>query len=104
MPYGLLTDVVAHPFFQRLRGIRQLGLSGLVYPGAQHTRFQHSLGAYHLMHEALANLQFKGAFLFDTEVEAAEAAILLHDMVTVRFRMYWKTFWYRDFHTRIFHS
>lgn len=80
MPYGLLTDVVTHPFFQRLRGIRQLGLSGLVYPGAQHTRFQHSLGAYHLMHEALANLQFKGAFLFDTEVEAAEAAILLHDI------------------------
>lgn len=80
MPYGLLTEVVAHPFFQRLRGIHQLGLSGLVYPGAQHTRFQHSLGAYHLMHEALANLQFKGAFLFETEVEAAEAAILLHDI------------------------
>ena len=80
MPRGLLTDIVAHPFFQRLRGIRQLGLSGLVYPGAQHTRFQHSLGAYHLMHEALKNLQFKGVFLFDAEREAAEAAILLHDV------------------------
>lgn len=55
-------------------------MTSLVFPGAQHTRFQHSLGAFHLMSEALLNLQQKGTFIFDSEVEAVEAAILMHDI------------------------
>ncbi len=80
IPRGLLTDIVAHPYFQRLGRIRQLGMSGLVFPGAQHTRQQHSIGAFHLMQEALRTLREKGVFIFESEVEAAEAAILLHDV------------------------
>lgn len=80
IPRGLLTDIIAHPYFQRLGRIRQLGMSSLVYPGAQHTRQQHSIGAFHLMQEALRTLQEKGLFIFGSEVEAAEAAILLHDV------------------------
>ncbi len=57
-----------------------MGLASMVYPGAQHTRFQHSLGAYHLMSEAILSLQQKGIFIFDSEAEAVEAAILMHDM------------------------
>lgn len=77
---GLLPEIVSHPLFQRLKRIKQLGLSGNVYPGAQHTRFQHSLGAFYLMQEALRTLTTKGEFLFDSEIEAAEAAILMHDI------------------------
>ncbi|MBR6375271.1 MAG: phosphohydrolase, partial [Alloprevotella sp.] len=60
IPRGLLTDIVAHPYFQRLGRIRQLGMSGLVFPGAQHTRQQHSIGAFHLMQETLRTLRQKG--------------------------------------------
>ena len=80
IPRGLLYDIVKHPLFQRLTRISQLGLASVVYPGARHTRFQHSLGAYHLMGEALLTLQQKGQFIFDSEVEAVEAAILMHDI------------------------
>lgn len=80
IPRGLLTEVISHPYFQRLGRIRQLGMSSLVYPGAQHTRFQHSLGAFHLMQEAVRVLMEKGQFMFDAEVEATETAILLHDV------------------------
>lgn len=80
IPRGVLTDILAHPYFQRLGRIRQLGMSSLVYPGAQHTRKQHSIGAFHLMQEALMTLVEKGQFIFDSEIEAAEAAILLHDV------------------------
>lgn len=80
VPEGLLLDVVKHPLFQRLNRIKQLGLSSMVYPGAQHTRFQHSLGAFHLMSEAILSLQRKGNFIFDSEAEAVQAAILLHDI------------------------
>lgn len=76
----LLRDVVAHPLFQRLERIRQLGLSSFVYPGATHTRKAHSLGAYTLMHRAFRVLREKGYFIFDSEQEAAEAAILMHDL------------------------
>ena len=65
---------------QRLTRIKQLGLACMVYPGAQHTRFQHSLGAFHLMSEAINSLRQKGIFIFDPEAEAVEAAILLHDI------------------------
>ena len=80
IPTGLLLDIVKHPLFQRLNRIKQLGLSSNVYPGAQHTRFQHSLGAFHLMSEAIISLKRKGNFIFDSEAEAVQAAILLHDI------------------------
>ena len=80
IPKGLLYNLVRHPLLQRLTRIKQLGLSSVVYPGAQHTRFQHSLGAYYLMSEAIQQLTAKGNFIFDSEAEAVEAAILLHDV------------------------
>ena len=80
IPRGLLYDIVQHPLMQRLNRIKQLGLASVVYPGAQHTRFQHSLGAFHLMSEAITALTQKGNFIFDSEMEAVEAAILMHDI------------------------
>ncbi|MBQ9670915.1 MAG: HD domain-containing protein [Prevotella sp.] len=80
IPKGLLLDIVKHSTVQRLSRIRQNGLASVVYPGAQHTRFQHSLGAFHLMSEAINSLRQKGIFIFDSEAEAVEAAILLHDV------------------------
>ena len=80
IPRGLLYDIVEHPMMQRLNRINQLGLASVVYPGARHTRFQHSLGAFHLMSEAILSLQQKGQFIFDSEAEAVQAAILMHDI------------------------
>ena len=80
IPKGLLYDIVRHPLLQRLTRIKQVGLSSVVYPGAQHTRFQHSLGAFYLMSEAITQLTAKGNFIFDSEAEAVQAAILLHDI------------------------
>ena len=80
IPRGLLYGIVEHPLFQRLNRINQLGLASVVYPGARHTRFQHSLGAFHLMSEAVLSLQQKGVFIFDPEAEAVQAAILMHDI------------------------
>lgn len=80
IPKGLLYDIVRHPLLQRLTRIKQVGLSSVVYPGAQHTRFQHSLGAFYLMSEAITQLTSKGQFIFDSEAEAVQIAILLHDI------------------------
>ena len=80
IPQGLIYNIVEHPLMQRLNRINQLGLASVVYPGARHTRFQHSLGAFHLMSEAILTLQQKGNFIFDSEAEAVEAAILMHDI------------------------
>ena len=80
IPSGLLLDIVKHPLIQRLNRINQLGLASVVYPGARHTRFQHSLGAFYLMSEAVRSLQEKGNFIFDSEAEAVQAAILMHDI------------------------
>lgn len=80
VPPGLLSDLLDTPEFQRLAHIRQLGMSSFVYPSAMHTRKQHSLGALHLMQEALTVLAQKGEFIFETESEGAMAAILLHDV------------------------
>ena len=77
---GLLYDIVQHPLFQRLTRINQLGLASVVYPGARHTRFQHSLGAFYLMTEAVKSLIEKGVYIFDSEAEAVQAAILMHDI------------------------
>lgn len=78
--YPLCFDIIEHPYFQRLRHIRQLGLTYLVYPGANHTRFQHAIGAMHLMETAIAVLRAKGNEVTEEEAEAASAAILLHDI------------------------
>jgi HD superfamily phosphohydrolase len=80
IPSELLFDIISHPWFQRLRHIKQLGLTDFVYPGAQHTRFQHALGAMHLMKQALDNLRSKGIEISDDEHEAAIIAVLLHDI------------------------
>jgi len=76
----LVFDIISHPVFQRLRYIKQLGLTDLVYPGAVHTRFQHALGAMHLMSRVLDNLRFKGVEISGEEYEAAQLAVLLHDI------------------------
>jgi len=73
-------DIIEHPYFQRLRRINQLGLTYLVYPGAIHTRFQHSMGAMHLMMTSLQSLQDKGIEINQEEIIAAQQAILLHDI------------------------
>ncbi|MFN7302021.1 MAG: HD domain-containing protein [Bacteroidota bacterium] len=77
---ALVFKFIEHPWFQRLRRIRQLGLSELVYPGATHTRFHHALGAMHLMSTALDILKSKGVAISQEEHEAACAALLLHDI------------------------
>jgi HD superfamily phosphohydrolase len=73
-------DVLQHPYVQRLGRIRQLGLSYYVYPGAQHSRFSHSVGAMHLMQEGMSMLLQKGVDITNEENEAAQIAILLHDV------------------------
>ena len=80
IPNDFLYDLIQHPYVQRLGRIKQLGLSSVVYPGAQHTRFQHSLGAMHLMGEAITQLRQQGHDISPAEAEAARAAILLHDI------------------------
>jgi HD superfamily phosphohydrolase len=73
-------DLIEHPYFQRLRNIKQLGLTHLVYPGALHTRFHHALGAMHLMGIAIESLRYKKIEITDDEAEAVTIAILLHDI------------------------
>ena len=80
VPAGLIRDIIDHPFFQRLRRIRQLGLTEMVYPGANHTRFHHALGAMHLMGLAIETLREKGHPISEEEEEAARIAILMHDI------------------------
>ncbi|MBL7900887.1 MAG: HD domain-containing protein [Bacteroidia bacterium] len=80
VPSPLIYDVIQHPYFQRLRRIRQLGLTELVYPGATHTRFHHALGALNLMVKALDVLKQKGVEITEQETEAACLGILLHDI------------------------
>lgn len=76
----LVFDLIEHPTFQRLRRIKQLGLSYLVFPGANHSRFEHAVGASHLMQQAISVLQIKGVEISDEEAEAVKVAILLHDI------------------------
>lgn len=85
--YGFITvqdefvfDIIEHPYFQRLRRIKQLGLTHLVYPGALHTRFHHAMGAMFLMGEAIEVLRSKGNKITEEESQAVTAAILLHDI------------------------
>lgn len=80
IPSELVYDLIEHPYFQRLRHIKQLGMTHLVYPGALHTRFHHALGAMHLMSTAIETLCNKGQDITDAEQEAVTIAILLHDI------------------------
>ena len=80
IPTDLIFDLIEHPYVQRLRRIRQLGLTDLVYPGALHTRFHHALGAMHLMQNTVDSLRNKGQDIADNECEALLIAILLHDI------------------------
>ena len=76
----LIYQVVAHPYYQRLRRINQMAMAYLVYPGAVHTRLHHSLGAYHLMYSAINELKSKGVDISAAEEQGAKIAILLHDI------------------------
>jgi len=80
VPTEFIFDLLEHPYIQRLRRIKQLGLTSFVYPGATHTRFQHALGAVHLMGLAVDSIRQKGTTITDEEAEAVSAAILLHDI------------------------
>ncbi len=80
IPDELTFDIIEHPYFQRLRRIKQLGLTSLVYPGALHTRFQHALGSMHLMTQAIEVLRLKGFDISDEEAQGVIIAILLHDI------------------------
>ncbi len=80
IPHDIIFDIIEHPYFQRLRRIQQLGLSNYVYPGANHTRFHHALGAFHLMRQAINILKVKGHDITSDEECAAQIAILLHDI------------------------
>lgn len=80
IPNDFLYQLIQHPIFQRLQRIRQLGLASFVYPGAQHTRLHHSIGAMYLMNEAIYNLRFKGHEITSEEANGALACILLHDI------------------------
>src|ERR1043165_218047 len=85
--YGFITidnafifQLISHPWYQRLRRIHQMAFAYLVFPGAEHSRLHHSLGAYHLMHNALVELKNKSVDINATEEQAAKIAILLHDI------------------------
>lgn len=80
IPNALIYDLIQHPYFQRLRRISQMGLSYLVYPGANHTRFHHALGCLHIMQKAVETLRFKGVSISKKEENALYIAILLHDI------------------------
>ena len=80
LPGELIFDLIEHPWFQRLRRIKQLGLTNLVYPGALHTRFHHAIGAMYLMGQAIEVLRFRGVAINPEEEEGAYVAILLHDI------------------------
>ena len=80
LPNDIIFDIIEHPYYQRLRRIKQLGMSHLVYPGALHTRFHHAIGATHLMAKAIQVIRKKGHEITLEEETAALVAILLHDI------------------------
>ena len=92
----IIYELIEHPLFQRLRRIKQLGLTHLVYPGATHTRFQHSLGSVHLMQSAISTIRSKGHEITDEEAQAAKIAILLHDLGHGPFSHSLETHWVKD--------
>ncbi|MBS3806352.1 MAG: HD domain-containing protein [Bacteroidales bacterium] len=93
----IIYELIEHPLFQRLRRIKQLGLTHLVYPGATHTRFQHSLGSLHLMQSAISTIRSKGHEIKDEEAQAAKIAILLHDLGHGPFSHSLESNWVKDY-------
>ncbi len=93
----IIFDLIEHPYFQRLRRIKQLGLTHFVYPGAMHTRFQHSLGSLHLMQSSIDIIRSKGHEITDEEALAAKIAILLHDIGHGPLSHTLEDFWHTDF-------
>jgi HD superfamily phosphohydrolase len=81
IPNSLIFDIIEHPYFQRLRRVTQMGLSNMVYPGANHTRFHHAIGCMHLMQKAVYVLRNKNVAISDDEANALYIAILLHDEI-----------------------
>ena len=79
-PYGIIFDLIEHPYFQRLRRIKQVSMTHYVYPGALHTRFHHALGALHLMTQTIDVLRSKDIEITEEEAIAVSIAILLHDI------------------------
>jgi len=88
--HPLILQLISHPFYQRLRNIHQMAFAHLVYPGAVHSRLHHSLGAYHLMCNALTELKNKSIEVTASEELGAKIAILLHDVGHGPFLMHWK--------------
>ena len=80
IPYDIIFDLIEHPYFQRLRRIKQLGLTHMVYPGGLHTRFHHAMGAMHLMVNAIDVLRSKNVEITEEEAQGVLIAILLHDI------------------------
>lgn len=80
IPSPIIFELIEHKYFQRLRRISQMGMSYMVYPGAHHTRFQHAIGAMHLMQKAVQTLMFKGVNISAEESDSLYIAILLHDI------------------------
>lgn len=101
IPLGSIYDLLEHPYLQRLRRIKQLGLSDLVYPGAQHSRFAHSLGAMFLMNQALDVLRQKDQKITDKEIEASLTAILLHDIGHSPFSHCLEHFFFEETHEEV---
>lgn len=101
IPSGSIYDLIEHPYLQRLRRIKQLGLSNLVYPGAEHTRFSHALGAMYLMNQALDVLRQKGEEISQEEIEASLAAILLHDIGHSPFSHCLEHFFFEEAHEEV---
>lgn len=101
IPLGSIFDLLEHPYLQRLRRIKQLGLSDLVYPGAQHSRFAHSLGAMFLINQALDVLRQKDQKITDKEIEASLTAILLHDIGHSPFSHCLEHFFFEETHEEV---
>lgn len=80
IPNDFVSQIIDHPFLQRLSRIKQMGMASFAFPGAQHTRFHHTLGAMHLMKEVIINLRIKGHEITEEEANGALACILLHDV------------------------
>ncbi len=80
IPNNFISQIIDHPYLQRLSRIKQMGMSSFAFPGAQHTRFHHTLGAMYLMQEAITNLRAKGNKITEEEANGALACILLHDV------------------------
>lgn len=101
IPSGSIFDLIENNYLQRLRRIKQLGLSSLVYPGAEHTRFAHALGAMFLMNQALDVLIQKGEKISKQELEASLSAILLHDIGHSPFSHCLEHFFFEESHEEV---